>query len=330
MRSPPTPANEAQRLEALRALNILDTAPEERFDRLTRLARRMFDVPVALVSLVDKNRQWFKSHDGIDATETPRDVSFCGHAINSDQIFEIQDARKDQRFSDNPLVIDNPNIRFYAACPVRSSTGETLGTLCIIDLKPRSLTADERENLRDLGLIVERELAAQQMAIIDELTGISNRSGFILLANKSLKYSARRYLSSSLVYLNVKKFKEINERGGRAEGDKTLIAIAEIMTKLFRDSDVFARIGGDEFAAFLSDTDKEGAECFMRRFQVELDRYNSAEENTYPIEFSYCIIEYDRFNHDTIDSVMDAAAKVMYWKKEHTALGRLNSDGSRK
>lgn len=114
MKSPETPRDEETRLKRLRSLGILDTAPEERFDRLTRLAKRMFGVPIALVSLVDENRQWFKSCVGLEASETPRDVSFCGHAILCNEIFIIADATLDERFADNPLVLNEPKIRFYS------------------------------------------------------------------------------------------------------------------------------------------------------------------------------------------------------------------------
>lgn len=143
MQPPATPRDERTRLETLRSLKLLDTSPSERFDRLTRIARRMFGVPISLVSLVDENRQWFKSRQGLDATETPRDISFCGHAILDDDIFIVPDATKDNRFVDNPLVTDNPNIRFYAGVPLRVSNGSKIGTLCIIDEKPREFSEED-------------------------------------------------------------------------------------------------------------------------------------------------------------------------------------------
>ena len=157
MQSPPIPQNERERLAALNALDLLDTPSEERFDRLTRLAKQLFGVPIALVSLIDMDRQWFKSKQGLDACETGRDISFCGHAVLSDAIFEITDASQDQRFADNPLVTGPPNIRFYAGAPLSSTDGYQIGTLCIIDEKPRQLTLDERAALRDLADLVEIE-----------------------------------------------------------------------------------------------------------------------------------------------------------------------------
>ncbi|MEQ6341193.1 MAG: PAS domain S-box protein [Gammaproteobacteria bacterium] len=158
MLEPSLPTDETERLAALHALNVLDTVPEDRFDRITRLAARLFDVPIALVSLVDANRQWFKSCHGLSATETPRSVSFCGHAILSDDTFIIPDALLDARFADNPLVTGAPHVRFYAGQPLTGMDGRKLGTLCIIDHKPRHLSEQDREALRSLAALAQQEL----------------------------------------------------------------------------------------------------------------------------------------------------------------------------
>jgi len=159
MQPPILPADEPQRLAALRALDVLDTPAEERFDRIVRLAKRLLQAPIVLVSLVDAERQWFKARVGIDAPETPRDISFCGHAIvGDDAVFEVPDASTDDRFADNPLVTGAPGIRFYAGAVLRVGNGQPVGTLCLIDQKPRQLNAEERQALRDLADLVEVEL----------------------------------------------------------------------------------------------------------------------------------------------------------------------------
>lgn len=157
MQTPRIPANEQQRLQALYRSNILDTPAEERFDRLTRIARQLFDVPIALVSLVDAERQWFKSRQGLEACETHRDISFCGHAISEADILEVDNATEDPRFADNPLVTGAPHIRFYAGAPLRID-GQGIGTLCIIDTRPRRLNADQRRVLQDLADAVVSEI----------------------------------------------------------------------------------------------------------------------------------------------------------------------------
>ena len=156
------PADEALRLQTLQACAILDTAPEERFDRLTRLARHLFQSEVALISLIDAERQWFKSRQGLDITETSRELSFCSHAILSNEILYVPDARLDPRFADNPLVTGAPGIRFYAGAPLRAGNGQHLGTLCVVDSKPRSISEEDKLALRDLADCVEREFSREE------------------------------------------------------------------------------------------------------------------------------------------------------------------------
>jgi hypothetical protein len=151
------PKDEAKRIATLRALKVLDTPPEERFDRITRLAAAVFDVPVALISLVDENRQWFKSSCGIDARETPRDESFCAHAVVSRKPLIIPDAFLDNRFADNPLVTGPSRVRFYAGCPLFVSDGSCIGTLCILDTQPRELDQRSIGRLLDLAALATQE-----------------------------------------------------------------------------------------------------------------------------------------------------------------------------
>lgn len=155
MSTAPIPQNEAQRLAALRRFDILDSAAEEAYDALTQLAAKIAGTPISLVSLIDEHRQWFKSNVGLpEVTQTPRDMAFCAHAIMETSMFEVHDAQADPRFSDNPLVRKNPRIRFYAGVPLITQDGDALGTLCVIDQKPRSLNADQREQLQLLARAV--------------------------------------------------------------------------------------------------------------------------------------------------------------------------------
>lgn len=315
MKKPDIPPDEETRLEALRSLGVLDTAPEQRFDRLTRMAKRMFGVPIALVSLVDENRQWFKSCVGLSATETPRDISFCGHAILGNEVFVIPDATRDARFADNPLVLNDPKIRFYAGCPLRSLNDSKLGTLCIIDRKARTFSEEDIDALKDLAAMVERELAAVQLATLDELTNITNRRGFMLLAQHSLNLCARQRIPVSLVFLDLNKFKPINDTFGHAEGDKALLAFVEQMKNILRDSDLFARLGGDEFVLLLTNTSAMLAEDVIARFRRALDQYNQQAGRGYDIAFSYGIVEFDPAKHDSVAALLAAGDALMYERK---------------
>ncbi len=145
-------------MQALAQTSLLDTEPEEQFDRITRIAQTLFHVPIALVSLVDTERQWFKSRQGLDARETSRRVSFCGHVVSSNRPLIVTDTTKDSRFSDNPLVTGDPAIRFYAGEPLHA-LGQPIGTLCLIDRQPRVLSTLQQAMLKDLALLVEEEIA---------------------------------------------------------------------------------------------------------------------------------------------------------------------------
>jgi anti-anti-sigma regulatory factor len=157
MHAAPLPPDEALRLAALHQYNILDTTPEEAFDDLTRLAAHICGTPIALVSLVDADRQWFKSAVGIEDLETPRDVAFCAHGILHKDVFVVPDALEDERFADNPMVIGDPHLRFYAGTPLTTPEGHTIGMLCVKDRAPRHLTPEQVEALRALG----RQVIAQ-------------------------------------------------------------------------------------------------------------------------------------------------------------------------
>jgi diguanylate cyclase (GGDEF)-like protein len=311
MKTPDFPANEKERLKTLRSIDILDTDPEERFDRLTRMAKRVFGVSIALVSMVDENRQWFKSRAGLDASETGRDISFCGHAILGSDVFVIED----ERFADNPLVTGPPNIRFYAGVPLRYLNGSKLGTLCIIDQQPRSLDEDDLDMLRDLAEMAESELSAVHVATIDDLTKISNRRGFVSLAQNSISLCARQQTPVSMVFLDLDKFKPINDQFGHAEGDRALVAFASLMRKSFRDSDVFARIGGDEFAVLLTNTQEKLAREIVIRFRSLVDVYNVHADRGYDIEFSDGIVSINPDQDSTVEDLLREADVLMYEKK---------------
>ena len=170
------PSDEENRAAALHALEVLDTPSEAEFDALIKVAALVCDVPIALISLIDKDRQWFKARLGLDTIETPRDISFCAHAILDEQIFEVPDALKDPRFANNPLVTDAPSIRFYAGAPLTLSTGERIGTLCVIDRQPQQLNAKQREVLKCLAqsvaAMLERRMQAHRAATLQlELNG---------------------------------------------------------------------------------------------------------------------------------------------------------------
>jgi len=313
---PGKPANEAVRVQVLQDLKLLDSAPEERFDRLTRLAKRLFNVPIALVTLVDKDRQWFKSCVGLGVTETPRDVSFCAHAILQDELLLVPDAREDERFHDNPLVIGDPNIRFYAGYPLTVPNGNKMGTLCLIDTRPRDLDEEERALLRDLAGMAEQELMAVQMASMDELTLLSNRRGFKMLAQHALDACARLEKPATLLFFDLNDFKQINDLYGHAEGDSALKTFADVLRIAFRESDVVGRLGGDEFVALLTGSSHVETTAIMARLKEILEERNATLHRGYAIRFSVGQIEYNPQRHDSVDKLLADADEAMYAHKQ--------------
>jgi GAF domain-containing protein len=177
----PTPSNERDRLEALRRYQILDTAGEQVYDDLTMLASHVCGTPMAMISLVDRDRQWFKSRIGLETSETPRDVAFCAHAILDSQTFIVKDARLDERFADNPLVVKDPRVRFYAGVPLTTADGFNLGTLCVVDRKPHNLPKNRQRALEALArqVIVLLEFRRVSSDLAEALTNVKTLSGLL-------------------------------------------------------------------------------------------------------------------------------------------------------
>jgi diguanylate cyclase (GGDEF)-like protein len=268
VKTPSLPPDETARLAHLASLGLVYSPAEERFDRITRLACTVFGVPIALVSLVAADRQWFKSAQGYDESETAREMSFCGHAILGQEALVIPDTLLDEAFADNPLVQGAPQIRFYAGQPLRYK-GSAMGTLCLIDRSPRRLTEADLETLRNLASWVENELQisalsesqtrliferdqAVRAALVDPLTQAWNRKGMAELLPQELAHAEREGRGVALLLLDVDYFKKINDTHGHAAGDTALREVARRIRAAVRGTDVVVRYGGDEFLVFAS------------------------------------------------------------------------------
>ena len=254
MHPAPIPADDASRLRSLQRYDILDTEPEEVFDRITRIASKVAGVPIALVSLVAEDRQWFKSRVGLDATETGRDISFCGHAILAEAPLIVEDALADQRFHDNPLVTGAPGIRFYMGVPLEVSDGAKIGTLCVIDQKPRKLDHSQKQTLVDLASIAVRELEYRKVALSDPLTGAFNRRLLDRLVRAEIGRLRRGDKPFCFVAIDLDHFKGINDTHGHDAGDVVLIRTAQVCRDLLRAQDTLFRQGGEEFGLLLPGT----------------------------------------------------------------------------
>ena len=272
MPAAPIPENEVDRLEALRSYDLLDTPPEEAFDRLTALASRLFKVPIAIISLMDAERLWSKSQVGLEATEMDRSISFCSHTILSDHPLIVPDTRLDHRFADNPLVTGEPHVRFYAGAALRSMCGHVIGTLDILDKLPRILTPEESTNLEDLAAIISREMELRrvaqkaasdseerrqieeqikQLAYYDTLTGLPNRRMFKDRLELTLAQTHRSRQQVGVLFLDLDRFKVVNDSLGHRLGDQLLQRTADRLRHSIRGGDTLARLGGDEFTVLL-------------------------------------------------------------------------------
>jgi diguanylate cyclase (GGDEF)-like protein len=261
---------EDERLAALYRYDVLDTEPEEGFDRITRLAKMVMQTPIALVSLIDRERQWFKSRQGLEARETSRDISFCSHAIEHDVPMIVPDAREDPRFCDNPLVTGGPMIRFYLGVPLRTPDGQNIGTLCAIDQQPRQPSADQVALLEDLARLVIDELELRQLATTDSLTGALTRRGFMRAARQAHDLARRYEHAVTCIALDLDHFKSVNDRFGHAAGDQVLRTVTTICRSIMRSVDCLGRLGGEEFAIVLPETDIAGAQATAERLRQQI------------------------------------------------------------
>jgi diguanylate cyclase (GGDEF)-like protein len=314
VQAPPTPIDETQRLRALTTLRILDTMPEDRFDRITRLACRAFDLPIALVTLIDRDRQWFKSRQGLELRETSRQISFCGHTISGDGALVVPDTLLDPRFADNPLVTGAPMIRFYAGQPVHSPDGSSIGTLCLIDRRPRNMSAEDLALLTDLGAMIDREFSLVARASTDELTNLTNRRGFTEVAVRVLALCRRNRQSAVVIGIDIDHFKSINDNHGHAAGDDVLRMFAKLLVANFRLSDVVARFGGDEFAILCSGMSPDQVWVSLARLRIEFAA--SALVQQYPgLSWSAGLADFNPGSEETIEDLLQTSDARMYEAK---------------
>jgi diguanylate cyclase (GGDEF)-like protein len=247
-------ALEALRLAALERYNVLDTGPEEAFDRITRLAKAALHVPIALISLVDKDRQWSKSRQGFNLFESPRELSFCTYAIQGEDPFIVPETLNDPKFCSHPLVIGEPKIRSYVGVPLRTYDGHRLGTLCVIDQKPRQFSQDQVGTLIDLAHLVIDELELRRLATRDSLTGAMTRRFFSIEFDREFERMKRYGGTLSCVAIDIDHFKLVNDTYGHSAGDRVLKELASFCRQQIRTVDLFGRLGGEEFAIALPET----------------------------------------------------------------------------
>jgi diguanylate cyclase (GGDEF)-like protein len=264
--------NGDERLDAHYRMELLDTPAEEAFDRITRLAKSVLEMPIVLVSLVDESRQWIKSTRDLDTGDTPHDVAFYDHTIRNSEPLIVENALLDERFADNPFVTGEPGVRFYAGVPLRTGDGHNIGTLCAIDLKPRAISDQQLSVLEDLAQLVVNEMELRRIATTDSLTGSMTRRALFEAAERDLALARRKNFDLSCAILDIDHFKSINDTLGHAAGDLVLKEIVNVCRHNLRTSDYIGRIGGEEFAIILQDTGETAAFDIAGRMRSEIEK----------------------------------------------------------
>lgn len=269
----PIPKNEVQRLQAVHSYDILDTPPEVDFDTLTRVAAHAFNVPAAVIGLMDADRLWFKSQIGLGTQQLDRQIAFCAYAVmRPEEPLVVEDLQQDPRFLENPLVTQLPHLRFYAGAPLIDRHGYALGTIAVVDTQPRTFSESQRALLRDLSTLAITALENRQranrlshLAMTDHLTGLANRVQFERTLNSELAHARRTGEPFTVFYMDLDDFKEINDAFGHFAGDEVLCEVAARMTQQIRTEDLLVRLGGDEFGIFMRQSADASAESLAKR-----------------------------------------------------------------
>jgi len=254
----PKSLDEEGRVAALIRYDVLDTAPEAPFEKITSLVQDVLQVPICAVSLVDREEQWFKSIQGLETRRTPRSISFCAHTIRTDEAFIVTDALRDPRFCANPLVVGEPHIRSYAGVPLQTPDGYNVGALCAIDVVPREFSDAQLGILRSFASLVVDELELRRIAERDHLTGALTRRGFVEQVKKEISRCRRHGRESVLLLMDIDHFKRVNDGYGHPAGDEVLKAVASACSRSLRENDLLGRLGGEEFGILLTETDAGG------------------------------------------------------------------------
>jgi len=312
-----SPTEETRRLHALHSLKILDAHHDARFERATRMATRLFRAAITVVDVAGRGETG-PLRQVIDAFEAARPRDPHTPSAGAD-IFEVQDARQDTRFKREMIALEALKIRSYVGCAVYGTDGSRLGTICVLDTKPRKLTTEDLELLAELGEMVKEEFVALSLATSDVLTKLANRRGFEQIAAHILPMAKRLKLPLALVQIDLDGFKEVNDSQGHEAGDRLLTAFARELLKNFRDSDVVARCGGDEFCVLMSGAAEANVRQSLTRLEALLKRADGR-----PIRFSAGVAMFDAARHSSLaDLVRDADTQMYETKRRRRAASRV-------
>jgi diguanylate cyclase (GGDEF)-like protein len=279
--------DETRRQQALHALNLLDTPIEERFERITRSARQLLNMPIAAISLVDENRQWFKSVQGLEVSETPRADSFCSQAVLGNGPLIVPDATQDERFARSALVRDDPWIRFYAGYPIKAANGCAVGALCVVDRKPRRFRHKHEVILRSLARTVEVELKSKppseaQRALISDLSGderrgavdaltrLWGREAILEVLERELQHARRKGFGIGTLIVDLDRREAINGALGYEAGDTVVRKTARRLLRALRSQDSMGRFGATAFLGVVTRADRAELAALAQRMRTKI------------------------------------------------------------
>jgi diguanylate cyclase (GGDEF)-like protein len=327
-----TPKNEKQRLEALNELGILYTPLQHRFDRITRTICRLFYMPIAYISLIDKDTQWIKSAQGLDLISTTRDISICSHTLLADEYIVCEDLTKDERFSDNEYVTSGLELRFYTGFTLKSR-GQNIGTICLVDDKPRKFDQEDIATMRDMVSWAQTEIyltqltdvqvqlitdldQAQHNAKIDGLTGLWNQ----VTTKEILERAYQRHLLTgnplTAMMVDIDNFKNINDEYGHPFGDNVIEEVSEALRTSLRPTDSIGRYGGDEFLVILENCPFSRGEELSQRILEHINtlRFTHKEQDV-DVSISIGFSATDKQETLSPEQLLEAADKGLYKAK---------------
>ena len=281
--------DEQGRLAALHRYEVLDTAREASFERITQLVQTVLQVPISTVSLIDADRQWYKSCAGMPSTVLPRQHTFCTHTIQSREPLVIPDTLADPRFAEYPTVIGEPFIRSYVGVPLSSPDGYNLGALCALDRQPRDFTIVQIELLKSFANLVVDELELRRIAQTDALTGSATRRAFLLEMEKALSKYRRHKTPAALLMLDIDHFKRVNDTYGHPTGDAVLKEVSRCLAAELRNEDLLGRLGGEEFGVLLNHTNPRDVVANAERLRRAIQALSFQASEQFKVTASFGI-----------------------------------------
>jgi diguanylate cyclase (GGDEF)-like protein len=282
---------------------------------VVRLACAALETPIGAVTFIEAERQWLKSCEGADIKETPRDISFCTHTIQKNEVMVVEDATRDPRFQNNPLVTAENGIRFYAGAPITTREGFNLGALCVIDHIPRRISQRDRELLKDMAAIVVSEMELRKRVGTDALTGLYNRRFLDELGGREIVRAHREDKPLTAAFIDADKFKNINDTYGHPAGDAVLRGLGPAIRKALRSTDLLGRYGGEELVLLLPGTTLEQSVPVLERLRQEIAAMQVAELNGKQVTASIGAAQLAP-GETTIAQVLARADGALYRAKE--------------